>query len=173
MQTADPAAPSDSSWKIYAKAPGIYARSSNSVVGPFGSSGLVGSMTHQNTGSAYTTSSTSFADIDATNLSITITTGAHRAKVTFQADFNHGSLASLMQLDVLLDGVRQGDTTNGLATYRPNNNGDSYICYVFVTSTALSAASHTFKLQWRVDSNTASLFRSALPMQYTVEELAF
>lgn len=35
MNTSDPAAPSDSSWKIYAKASGIYARSSNSVVGPF------------------------------------------------------------------------------------------------------------------------------------------
>ena len=40
MQTADPAAPSDSSWKLYAKAPGIYARSSNSVVGPFGAASL-------------------------------------------------------------------------------------------------------------------------------------
>jgi hypothetical protein len=39
MQTADPAAPSDSSWKVYAKAGGIYARSSNSVVGPFGTVG--------------------------------------------------------------------------------------------------------------------------------------
>lgn len=37
MQTANPAAPSDSSWKIFAKADGIYARSSNAVAGPFGS----------------------------------------------------------------------------------------------------------------------------------------
>lgn len=36
MNTSDPAAPSDSSWKVYAKANGIFARSSNSVVGPFG-----------------------------------------------------------------------------------------------------------------------------------------
>jgi hypothetical protein len=36
MNTSDPTAPSDSSWKIYAKAPGIYARSSNAIVGPFG-----------------------------------------------------------------------------------------------------------------------------------------
>ena len=35
MNTSDPAAPSDSSWKLYAKAPGIYARSSNAIVGPF------------------------------------------------------------------------------------------------------------------------------------------
>ncbi len=39
MQTTDPAAPSDSTWKLYAKAPGIYARSSNTIIGPFGTSG--------------------------------------------------------------------------------------------------------------------------------------
>lgn len=33
--TSDPAAPSNDNWKVYAKPGGIYARSSNSVVGPF------------------------------------------------------------------------------------------------------------------------------------------
>lgn len=36
MQTSAPAAPSDSDWKMYAKANGVFARSSNSEVGPFG-----------------------------------------------------------------------------------------------------------------------------------------
>ncbi len=44
MNTSDPAAPSDSSWKVYAKANGIFARSSNSVVGPFGT-GASGAIT--------------------------------------------------------------------------------------------------------------------------------
>lgn len=39
MQTSAPAAPSDADWKLYAKPGGIYARSSNSEVGPFGSGG--------------------------------------------------------------------------------------------------------------------------------------
>jgi hypothetical protein len=39
LNTSDPAAPSDSSWKMYPKAGGIYARSSNAIVGPFGSGG--------------------------------------------------------------------------------------------------------------------------------------
>lgn len=39
MQTSSPAAPSNEDWKLYAKANGIYARSSNSEVGPFGSGG--------------------------------------------------------------------------------------------------------------------------------------
>lgn len=36
MNASAPAAPSDSSWKVYAKPGGIYARSSNAEVGPFG-----------------------------------------------------------------------------------------------------------------------------------------
>lgn len=40
MQSSDATIPSDSDWKLYAKAPGIYARSSNSVVGPFGSASV-------------------------------------------------------------------------------------------------------------------------------------
>lgn len=36
MQTSSPAAPSDATWKLHAKADGIYARSSNTTVGPFG-----------------------------------------------------------------------------------------------------------------------------------------
>lgn len=35
MQTSTPAAPTDEDWKLYAKPDGIYARSSNSIVGPF------------------------------------------------------------------------------------------------------------------------------------------
>jgi hypothetical protein len=34
MQTADTAIPTDSDWKLYSKADGVYARSSNSIVGP-------------------------------------------------------------------------------------------------------------------------------------------
>lgn len=39
LQTVSPAAPSNEDWKLYAKPNGIYARSSNSEVGPFGGGG--------------------------------------------------------------------------------------------------------------------------------------
>jgi hypothetical protein len=37
--TADAAAPTNDNWKLYAKANGIFARSSNTIVGPFGAGG--------------------------------------------------------------------------------------------------------------------------------------
>jgi hypothetical protein len=45
VQSTDIAAPSDGSWKLYSKPGGIYARSSNSVVGPFATSAAAGAMT--------------------------------------------------------------------------------------------------------------------------------
>lgn len=36
FNSSNPAAPSDASWKMFAKADGVYARSSNTVLGPFG-----------------------------------------------------------------------------------------------------------------------------------------
>lgn len=36
LNTSDQSAPANASWKLYAKANGIYARSSNSIIGPFG-----------------------------------------------------------------------------------------------------------------------------------------
>jgi hypothetical protein len=39
LNTSDPAAPVDSSWKLYAKADGWYSRSSNAIAGPFGAGG--------------------------------------------------------------------------------------------------------------------------------------
>lgn len=40
MQTSAPAAPSDADWKLYAMPDGVYARSSNAAVGPFGAVGV-------------------------------------------------------------------------------------------------------------------------------------
>lgn len=37
--STDPSAPANDNWKMYAKVDGIYARSSNTIVGPFGSGG--------------------------------------------------------------------------------------------------------------------------------------
>lgn len=46
MNTTDQAAPTDATWKLYAKANGIFARSSNSIVGPFVSSASVSGAFH-------------------------------------------------------------------------------------------------------------------------------
>lgn len=46
VQSSDPAAPSDGSWKVYSKAGGVYARSSNSIVGPFAAASGAASLSY-------------------------------------------------------------------------------------------------------------------------------
>lgn len=142
--------------------------------GATGASALAGAATKQVTGTDYTTTSSTFADVDATNLSSTITTGARRVRVTLTGHMNISSAAQAMSFDIAIDGTRQGDATNGSWVVRNNSNGAVTRSFVFV-SAALSAASHTIKLQWKVSGGaTATLFRNAVvPLDWTVEEINF
>lgn len=131
---------------------------------------LAANGTRQTSGADYTTSSTSFGDIDGTNLSVSITTGAHRVKVTFNAFMSVGSASNFCGIDVLVDGTGVG--SNGVWVVRPNNNGFTSVSLVYMTA-ALTAASHTIKLQWKVDGNTATIQRTTAPCVFLVEELPF
>lgn len=62
--SADQGAPSDASWRVYAKSDGIYARSSNAIVGPFGAAGSSG-VTVQDEGSPLATTGTTLNFVGA------------------------------------------------------------------------------------------------------------
>lgn len=107
----------------------------------------------------YTTSSTSYAAIDGTNLVFTKTTGAHRVKMGCVVHVVSGATANQqIYLDVKIDGVQQGGAT-GLFGFRNANdttqrrwNGS----FVFMTD-VLTAGSHTFEFGWLVGSGTATI----------------
>ena len=117
---------------------------------------------HNNT-TAYTPG-TSFGDVDAINLSITLSLTTGRVLITAQCAFvaatNDGTT---MYLDVTIDGTRQGGT-DGItmdATTFPAKKGVGFSLF----KTGLSTGSHTFKLQAKqayvanpgtILSNTAS-----------------
>ena len=118
-----------------------------------------------------TTSSTSF--VDATGLTTTITTGAHRCVVIFTAAGHAPGVNNNMAVDLAIDGTRQGQTYGLVITQAANANvHNENLSFVYVTD-ALSAGSHTFKIQWRVDAGTGTLFASAgvTPAILTVLEL--
>ena len=119
-----------------------------------------------------TTNSTSF--VDATGLTTTITTGAHRCLILFtcsvlaQANTDVG-------LDLAVDGTRLGNTTHGLVLAGNNaSNSVYYPASIFYVTDVLSAGSHTFKVQFRVTSGTATINASSglNPAILTVIELA-
>ena len=101
-----------------------------------------------------TTTSTSF--VDATSLSVTITTAAVRCLVIFSGNAkNDGANNTAFTLDI--DAANQGGTY-GLSIV--DNTGGVPCGFTFLTG-VLSAASHTFKVQWRVDAGTGTLFASS------------
>ena len=117
-----------------------------------------------------TTTSTTFVDVDGTNLVITLTTGARRCRITCIANVKN-SAANNTQLDVDLDGGRLGQDY-GLSLGGGGANFNFPISFSIDTA-VLSAGSHTFKLQWRVDGGTGTIYASTSisPVIFSVVEL--
>lgn len=111
-------------------------------------------------GANYTTSSTSFADIDATDLAITITTAGGKVLCGFSGFANGTSLSTSgdrIFFDVAVDGTR--DRLDDGITGCGNQNGVN-VSFAFIID-GLTAASHTFKLQWRITAGTGTLYAGA------------
>ena len=108
--------------------------------------------------SDYTTTSTSFVDVDSTNLAVTITTTKDNALVLvhFHGAVSEGATARFC-FDVAVDGTRVGGD-NGITGCKPSTAG--YEIPVSFTRLIVvpAAGAHTFKLQWVVEGNTVTLY---------------
>jgi hypothetical protein len=117
-----------------------------------------------NEGSDYTTTSTSFVDVDATNLALTITTAGGDVMVGFHglvAPDNVG--AARVLFDVAVDGTRTAGNDGITGTTQEGSEGGARpknVSFVRLIS-GLAAGSHTFKLQWRTNTGTATLYAGA------------
>ena len=114
-----------------------------------------------------TTTSTTFVDIDS-GLNITLTTGVRRCIVTFSATGkNSGAGNTAVDLDI--DGARVGQAYGLVVADGSTNKNFSYT----FTTDVLTAGSHTFKPQFRVDGGTGTIFASTTitPVFFSVAEL--
>jgi hypothetical protein len=101
----------------------------------------------------YGTTSTTYVDVDATAFTSTLTINSGRALVFFACYLYNQNVAGTGQLTLLVDGVDQGGA-NGL--FHLGQNGSRPVVYMKVIS-GLSAASHIFKLQWKVSVGTQTI----------------
>jgi hypothetical protein len=110
----------------------------------------------------YTTASTSFADIDGTNVSFTFTTRARRVLIGQMGSVAVNNVAGEVSFDVAIDGTRQGDAF-GIVYMQAAVVGEYMNCSFSYLTDVLSAGSHTFKIMWRVGNaaHTATLLGSA------------
>lgn len=124
---------------------------------------------------AITTTSTSWAD--ATGLSVTMTTNGGNVLVLFTAMATHsGGTANNPYFNLEVDGAGIGGTDGVVAKSNTGTVPDN-VSFTWVV-TGLSAASHTFKIRWKVGTGTGTLLaeNSAAgakfkPMLYVVEAL--
>lgn len=140
-----------------------------------GSGSALTSAKYQRTAGNYTTTSTTFVDVDATNLALTITTGARKVMIGLSAGATHNTNATNLFLDVAVDGTRQGSATTGLAYLTVSTAGHTYNPSFTYLSNTLTAGSHTFKLQWCTNAGQATLYGGttapALPLTFWVQEI--
>jgi hypothetical protein len=109
--------------------------------------------------SDYLTTSTSFVNVDATNLALTINTGGGDVMLCFSATVHNATAAAIIFFDVEVDGNREaGD--DGLIEIQFNASAVLPVSFVRLI-TGLAEGSHTFKLQWKVSAGTGRIYAGA------------
>lgn len=173
-QASDPSTPSTGLWKVYAKSDGLYIiDDADNVTGPLAASTsaptLASAKANVSSG-AYTTTSSTFVDADATNLSLSITTGARRVLIGFTGTIKNDTSGKSAAIDVTLDGTRVG---NDQGLLRIANTSGASAAFTFLTD-VLSAGSHTFKIQIAaIGGGTTTLYATAgvSPAHFYVQEM--
>jgi len=122
----------------------------------------------------YTTTSTTFVDVDATEWSQAITTSvlATGVRVTAQMNAYVSANANVIFFDIARDGTRLGNSS-GLARNGPTVASALPPWHVAALDTGITPGSeHTYTLQWRVNGSTGNLQGGAADRPlFTVEEV--
>jgi len=108
--------------------------------------------------SDYSTSSTSFVDVDSTHLALTITTTGGDVMVGLVSSVVTGG--NSIAFDLLFDGVRVGGDEGILQVGNLRSDEARGVSFVYLL-TSVAAGSHTVKLQWRVDTGSATMYAGA------------
>jgi hypothetical protein len=95
-----------------------------------------------------TTTSTTFIDL----MTLTVTIGANPVILDFSVSCNNTGMFNQCDFQLLVD----GGITRGITVYTSTSENASSGAILYKTS-ALTAGSHTFKIQWRVDAGTGQV----------------
>ena len=103
-----------------------------------------------------TTTSTSFAAATASAL---LTSVGGNVIITFFGYHANTSASVQCAIDFAIDGIRQGDASNGLQLFHTHSTAnDRYsITAIFITTTPPSAGSHTYEVYRKTASGTLTL----------------
>ncbi len=126
----------------------------------------------------YTTTSTTFVDIDSTNLSITLTVSSGTVMVGFSAVTLVNTWTSFVMpaFNFTIDGVPFTTAPRGVICYDQSPLAASFdrpVSYT-VLVTDLTVGTHTFRPQWRniATSGTITLYAVSSPVIFWAMEVA-
>lgn len=178
QEAAAPSTPASTKWVSYFKTDGLYYKDdAGAETGPLaassGASNLASARYVRTAGDYTLTGSTAFANVDNTNLSLTITTGVRPVLIVVQANGSSNNVAGTTFLDIDLDGARLGGATGGLVMSQQAVAAEvQNMSFSYITAD-MSAGSHTFKLQWAISnsSHTSTLKGTDPSLLFAVVEL--
>jgi len=116
-----------------------------------------------NEGADYTTASTSFADVDGTDLSLTITTTGGDVMIVFDGTVSHDTTGARVYFDVYYDSSTYLGGDDGMFFEVPNSGGgvtEKHVSFMRILQ-GLSAGSHTFNLRWKVSAGNVTMYAGA------------
>jgi hypothetical protein len=119
-----------------------------------------------------TTTSTTFVDMDATNLNLSITTNGGDVLVVWYGTFQNNAATAKIQIDFSVDGTDVGTGGAGILRDAYNTASSPQAMGFAHIITGLSVASHTFKMRWKTTSGTATLKASGSEAFFAIKELA-
>lgn len=107
----------------------------------------------------YSTTSTSFINIDGTDLLHTITTAGGTLYATFTGNVYVVATATRAYFDIIIDGTTRIGGDDGLVVMEITTN-PRLVC-LMTQITGLSAASHTIAVQWKANAGTIGMYAGA------------
>ena len=111
-----------------------------------------------NEASNYTITATSFANVDSTDLSLSITTTGGDVLIGWNCTLNNNGASTINAFDVTMDGTRIGGDDGIHALFV--SNGTIPISFTYLKR-SVSAGAHTFNLQCKVSAGTATIYAGA------------
>lgn len=107
--------------------------------------------------SQFTTTSTSFVDIDGTVLTLDVTTTGGDVLVGFVGTLEHSANGGRTFFNISVDGVSEAADDGIFGTQLDTGARNTAVCFVY-RLTGLSAGTYTIRPQWKVASGTATLY---------------
>ena len=121
-----------------------------------------------NSTTAYTTTSTTFTDVDGAGLSGTLTTSGGPLLIGAAGSWKSSGTGIDVCLDVTVNGARIGHATYGI-TLLQSVAANLYMPVCWSQARPLAAGTYSLKLQWRTSSGTLSLGPLSSTQFYAVE----